>query len=128
MSCYPRWFSYFQARLADITGGNQMAWPDRMTPVFGYVVAPNDNTLYAAGFFDFPPNRSSCRSASAGSPMESTRRRRPSTRGSIGQDRERFRGGSNRPGQGLLGSTRERAGTEAGRHDGGWLAGCPAGN
>lgn len=52
MSCYPRWCSYFQATLADIDGGNQMAWPDRMIPAFGYVVAPNDNTSYAAGFFD----------------------------------------------------------------------------
>jgi hypothetical protein len=34
-SCYPRWFSYFQARLADVAGGNQMAWAYRMIPVFG---------------------------------------------------------------------------------------------
>ena len=49
---YPRWFSDFQARLADIAGGNQMAWPDRMIPVFGCVAAPDDDVLDAAGFFD----------------------------------------------------------------------------
>ena len=48
----PRWFSDFQARLADMADGNQMAWPDRMTPVFGCVVAPDGDTQYAAGFFD----------------------------------------------------------------------------
>ena len=49
---YPRWFSDFQARLADIAGGNQMAWPNRMIPVFGCVAAPDDDALHAAAFFD----------------------------------------------------------------------------
>jgi hypothetical protein len=48
----PRWSSCVQARLADIAGRNQPAGPDRMTPVFGCVVAPDADTQYAAGFFD----------------------------------------------------------------------------
>lgn len=48
----PRWFNCVQARLADIAGHNQPAGPDRVTPVFGCVVAPDDDTQYAAGFFD----------------------------------------------------------------------------
>ena len=49
---YPRWFSYVQAGLAGIAGGNQPAGPHRMIPVFGCVVAPAGDTLYAAAFFD----------------------------------------------------------------------------
>jgi hypothetical protein len=52
LTFYPRWFSDFQARLADIAGGNQMAWPNQMIPVFGCVAAPDDDALHAAGFFD----------------------------------------------------------------------------
>jgi hypothetical protein len=47
---YPRWFTYEQAALSG--GGNRLAGPRRMTPLFGYVVAPNDDTLYASAFMN----------------------------------------------------------------------------
>ena len=49
---YPHWFGYYQVRLAYIAGGHQMAWPDRMIPIFGCVLAPNDDTPYATASFD----------------------------------------------------------------------------
>ena len=46
---YPRWFTYRQSQTAT---SNRMVGPARMTPVFGEVVAPNDDTLYVSSFLD----------------------------------------------------------------------------
>jgi hypothetical protein len=40
---YPLWFYYYQSSHAPI---NRLIGPDRMGPLFGEVVAPNDDTLY----------------------------------------------------------------------------------
>jgi hypothetical protein len=44
---YPLWFYYYQSALAPT---NQLIGPDRMGPLFGEVVAPNDDTLYVGSF------------------------------------------------------------------------------
>lgn len=44
---YPRWFSYVQAQHIP---ANRLVAPAHMSPVFGEVVAPNDDTLYASSF------------------------------------------------------------------------------
>ncbi|WP_395293759.1 DUF1214 domain-containing protein [Kitasatospora hibisci] len=44
---YPRWFSYEQTRLL-FGGGNTLFGPDRVTPLYGAVVAINVDTLYAS--------------------------------------------------------------------------------
>lgn len=46
---YPLWFTFYQGAQAV---GNRLAGPDRMTPVFHAVVAPNDDTLYVSCFLD----------------------------------------------------------------------------
>jgi hypothetical protein len=50
---YPRWVS--AAQVAEATHSkniNKLFAPTHMSPVFGFVVAPNDDTLYAASFVD----------------------------------------------------------------------------
>ncbi|MEV0966978.1 DUF1254 domain-containing protein [Streptomyces sp. NPDC049910] len=46
---YPRWFSYEQSRVPDV---NALYGPDRVTPLYGAVVAINVDTLYASAFVD----------------------------------------------------------------------------
>jgi len=47
---YPRWFTF---RLGSPPSpSNQWVGPDHMSPVFGNVVAPNDDTLYVSSFMD----------------------------------------------------------------------------
>lgn len=46
---YPRWLSYAQFKLAPANG---LIGPDRMDPVYGAVVAPNDDTLYGSTIVD----------------------------------------------------------------------------
>lgn len=41
---YPLWFTYQQWHLSSV---NKFIGPDRMTPIYHAVVAPNDDTLYA---------------------------------------------------------------------------------
>ncbi|MEV0961554.1 DUF1214 domain-containing protein [Streptomyces sp. NPDC049910] len=54
---YPRWFSYQQARTAHIhdPGGNVLFGPDRVTPLYGAVVAINVDTLYASAIVEPGP-------------------------------------------------------------------------
>ncbi|MEM7022505.1 MAG: DUF1214 domain-containing protein [Pseudomonadota bacterium] len=42
---YPLWFYHQQSRLPPT---NRLLGPERMSPLFGLIVAPNDDTLYAA--------------------------------------------------------------------------------
>jgi hypothetical protein len=50
---YPLWFSYNQSRLNELVGtSNRMAGPAKMAPGFRFVVASNDDTLYASAFLD----------------------------------------------------------------------------
>jgi hypothetical protein len=50
---YPLWFSYNQSRLNELAGtSNRMAGAAHMAPVFRFVVASNDDTLYASAFLD----------------------------------------------------------------------------
>lgn len=46
---WPRWTSWKQASRAP---ANTLVGPERMNPVFGEVVAPNDDTLYVSSFTD----------------------------------------------------------------------------
>lgn len=46
---WPRWASWKQASRAP---ANTLVGPERMSPVFGEVVAPNDDTLYVSSFTD----------------------------------------------------------------------------
>jgi hypothetical protein len=46
---YPLWFTYNQSRLGEF---NRLAGPDRISPLYHYVVAINDDTLYASAFLD----------------------------------------------------------------------------
>ncbi|HEX9415932.1 MAG TPA: DUF1214 domain-containing protein [Gaiellaceae bacterium] len=48
---YPRWFTYRQAQLAGRTV-NRLVGPVRMSPAWGIVVAPNDDTIYTAAQLD----------------------------------------------------------------------------
>ncbi|MFR9794694.1 DUF1214 domain-containing protein [Streptomyces sp. MS06] len=47
---YPRWFSYQQTRL--LGEGNALFGPDRVTPLYGAVVAINVDTLYASALVE----------------------------------------------------------------------------
>src|ERR1700678_3594137 len=50
---YPLWFSYNQSRLNELVGSsNRMAGPAKMAPVCRFVVASNDDTIYASAFLD----------------------------------------------------------------------------
>src|SRR5262249_14581819 len=46
---YPRWFTFNQERL---TATNELVGPNRMTPIYKDVVAPNDDTIYVSSFVD----------------------------------------------------------------------------
>jgi len=46
---YPVWFTYYQSTHAP---ANRLVGPDRMSPLFHEVVAPNDDTLYVSSFMD----------------------------------------------------------------------------
>jgi hypothetical protein len=50
---YPLWFSYNQSRLNELVGtADRMAGAARMAPLFRFVVASNDDTLYASAFLN----------------------------------------------------------------------------
>lgn len=46
---YPLWFTYYQSLFG---APNRLAGPDRISPVYRYVVAINDDTIYASTFLD----------------------------------------------------------------------------
>ena len=46
---YPLWFTYYQSLLAT---PNRLAGPNRISPIYQYVVAINVDTLYASTFLD----------------------------------------------------------------------------
>lgn len=46
---YPLWFTYYQSLLATPNG---LAGPNRISPIYHYVVAINVDTLYASSFLD----------------------------------------------------------------------------
>ena len=46
---YPRWFTYYQSQAAP---HNRLAGPDRISPLYQFVVAINDDTLYTSTFLD----------------------------------------------------------------------------
>ncbi|MGH7045676.1 MAG: DUF1214 domain-containing protein [Stellaceae bacterium] len=46
---YPLWFTYYQTRL---TQGNRLVGPNRISPLYHYVVAINVDTLYASTYLD----------------------------------------------------------------------------
>ena len=48
---YPLWFTYYQSQLAN-RNRNHLAGPDRVSPVYHYVVAINVDTLYASSYLD----------------------------------------------------------------------------
>jgi hypothetical protein len=48
---YPRWFTWRQAQLSGRTL-NHLVGPVRMSPAWGIVVAPNDDTIYTAAQLD----------------------------------------------------------------------------
>jgi hypothetical protein len=48
---YPLWFTYYQSRIAS-RGRNQLAGPDRVSPIYHYVVAINVDTLYVSSYLD----------------------------------------------------------------------------
>jgi hypothetical protein len=48
---YPLWFTYYQSQLASSTR-NQLVGPDRISPIYHYVVAINVDTLYASSYLD----------------------------------------------------------------------------
>lgn len=47
---YPLWFTYYQTRLG--RSANQLIAPNRVSPIYQYVVAINVDTLYASTFLD----------------------------------------------------------------------------
>jgi hypothetical protein len=50
---YPRWVSNAQELEGTSSGNiNKLIGTSHMSPVFGFVVAPNDDTLYVGSFFD----------------------------------------------------------------------------
>jgi hypothetical protein len=48
---YPLWFTYYQSQLA-ILNRNNLVGPDRISPIYHYVVAINVDTLYASSYLD----------------------------------------------------------------------------
>jgi hypothetical protein len=50
---YPLWFTHYQSALGSI---NRMGGPNRVTPLFHYVVAVNVDTLYVSAFLDVSRN------------------------------------------------------------------------
>jgi hypothetical protein len=46
---YPLWFTYYQTSLGT---PNRMVGPNRISPIYHYVVAINDDTIYASSFLD----------------------------------------------------------------------------
>ena len=46
---YPLWFTYWQTRFAE---PNRVVGPDKISPIYHYVVAINDDTLYVSSFLD----------------------------------------------------------------------------
>lgn len=46
---YPLWFTYYQTRFAT---PNVLVGPDKISPIYQYVVAINDDTLYVSSFLD----------------------------------------------------------------------------
>ncbi len=47
---YPLWFTYYQTRLG--RSANQLVAPNRVSPIYHYVVAINVDTVYASTFLD----------------------------------------------------------------------------
>jgi hypothetical protein len=48
---YPLWFTYYQSLLAS-NKTNQLVGPDRISPLYHYVVAINVDTIYASSYLD----------------------------------------------------------------------------
>ncbi len=48
---YPLWFTYYQSQLAS-SSRNQLVGPDRISPLYHYVVAINVDTIYASSYLD----------------------------------------------------------------------------
>jgi hypothetical protein len=48
---YPLWFTYYQSQLAS-NSRNQLVGPDRISPLYHYVVAINVDTIYASSYLD----------------------------------------------------------------------------
>lgn len=48
---YPLWFTYYQSQLAN-RSPNRLVGPDRISPVYHYVVAINVDTLYVSSYLD----------------------------------------------------------------------------
>ena len=48
---YPLWFTYYQSRLAG-RNANHLVGPDRISPIYHYVVAINVDTLYASSYLN----------------------------------------------------------------------------
>ncbi len=46
---YPLWFTYWQTRFAK---PNRLVGPDHISPIYRYVVAINDDTVYVSSFLD----------------------------------------------------------------------------
>lgn len=46
---YPLWFTYYQTSLGT---ANRLVGPNKISPIYHYVVAINDDTLYASSFLD----------------------------------------------------------------------------
>src|SRR5262245_10192010 len=48
---YPLWFTYYQSQLAS-NSRNRLVGPDRISPIYHYVVAINVDTVYASSYLD----------------------------------------------------------------------------
>jgi len=48
---YPLWFTYYQSQLA-FFNRNNLVGPNRVSPIYHYVVAINVDTLYASSYLD----------------------------------------------------------------------------
>ena len=48
---YPLWFTYYQSQLA-MSNRNHLVGPDRISPIYHYMVAINVDTLYASSYLD----------------------------------------------------------------------------
>lgn len=46
---YPLWFTYYQTSFGS---ANRLAGPDKISPIYHYVVAINNDTIYASSFLD----------------------------------------------------------------------------
>ena len=46
---YPLWFTYYQTSFGS---PNRLAGPDKISPIYHYVVAINNDTIYASSFLD----------------------------------------------------------------------------